>query len=225
MAESSKDHDTMVIHTSKLEFYQDEKKKVNEKLAFYMNEKKAIEEKINKELPTPSDKAKEKRKAEERDKADLKSLRKSIDSMNPDSKQDEETKKGQKIKVQIKKNKTTKEEKKESEVPSTSSTEPKKEESIKATRKVYSKEIKDEALRLCKIFGKSKVSEDSGIHMDNLTRWEKMGTENNRKKKSGRRIKNPEFETKLRNYIINTRSQHKPLSKDSSHRQKSSEMK
>ena len=77
-----------------------------------MNEKKAIEEKINKELPTLSDKAKEKRKAEERDKGDLKSLRESIDSMNPDSKQDEETKKGQKIKVQIKKKKLPKKRKK-----------------------------------------------------------------------------------------------------------------
>ena len=71
--------------------------------------------------------------------------------------------------------------------------------------------MKDEALRLCKIFGKSKVSQDSGIPMDNLTRWEKKGTESNRKR-SGRKIKNPDLESQLKTFVINTRSQHKPLS-------------
>ena len=67
--------------------------------------------------------------------------------------------------------------------------------------------MKEEALRLCKIFGKSKVSDDAEIHMDNLNRWEKNGTENNRRKKSGRKIKNPELKTILKNFVINTRAQ------------------
>ena len=62
------------------------------------------------------------------------------------------------------------------------SEESKSEEKIKKARKQYTKEVKEEALRLCKIFGKSKVSDDAGIHIDNLNRWEKNGTENNRKK-------------------------------------------
>ena len=60
-------NDTMVIYSSKLEFYQDKKRKLDLKIESLNNEKRKIEENINKELPTLMDKAKEKRKASERD--------------------------------------------------------------------------------------------------------------------------------------------------------------
>ena len=73
--------ETTVIYSSKLEYYQAEKKKVDLKIEFHLKEKKKIEESINKELPTIIDKAREKRKAEERDQDDLRLFKKQVGAL------------------------------------------------------------------------------------------------------------------------------------------------
>ena len=68
-------NETTIMYSSKLEFYQDQKRKIDKKIEFYTTERKKIEENINDELPILLDKVREKRKAEERDQDDLKLLK------------------------------------------------------------------------------------------------------------------------------------------------------
>ena len=69
-------NETTIMYSSKLEFYQDQKRKIDKKIEFfYTTERKKIEENINDELPTMLDKVREKKKAGEKDQDDLKLLK------------------------------------------------------------------------------------------------------------------------------------------------------
>ena len=57
---------------------------------------------------------------------------------------------------------------------------------IKKYRKVYDKDLKDEAIRLAKSLGVEYVSDESKIPVSNIKRWIKYGT--TKKKKTGRPI-------------------------------------
>ena len=119
-------NDTMVIYSSKLEFYQDKKRKLDLKIESLNNEKRKIEENINKELPTLMDKAKEKRKASERDQVDLQLLKDQVKALTSLPNNQEEVKEGgQKKKVKIGKTQTKKEIKDEPKMLPTTSSESK----------------------------------------------------------------------------------------------------
>ena len=82
---------------------------------------------------------------------------------------------------------------------------------IKARRRYYSIEIKEESIRLCSIYGKTKVSEEAKIPIENLKRWCKSGATNNRCK-SGKPLKHPEFDKQIKDQVLNYRKECKAVS-------------
>jgi hypothetical protein len=72
-------------------------------------------------------------------------------------------------------------------------------------RLIYSKVLKERAVELISVWGVAKTSLKTGIPEPNLKRWRSKGTD--RKKGSGRKIKHPELEVFLVNYIRDLRDQ------------------
>ena len=87
-------NETMVIYSSKLQFHQDEKQKLDTQIELLINERRRVEEKINNELPNLMDKAKEKRKADERDQTDLQLLKDQVKELDGPPNNQEEVKGG-----------------------------------------------------------------------------------------------------------------------------------